>query len=96
MSESITAVYRKGVLQPLGPLNLEENSQVEIQILIRPSEKSPGHEARQALIKAGVIRPRIAATTLPMVAEADLITAARDIGAAGSLSDVILSEREGQ
>jgi predicted DNA-binding antitoxin AbrB/MazE fold protein len=96
MSESIAAVYRKGVLRPLKPLNLQENSQVEIQIVVKPPQKSEAQEARQALIRAGVVRPRAADKAPHPVTEAEALAAAQAIGAAGSLSDMILADREGR
>lgn len=39
--ESVTAVYKNGILKPQKPLALVENEQVEIQILRRPAVTKP-------------------------------------------------------
>jgi predicted DNA-binding antitoxin AbrB/MazE fold protein len=39
--ESITAVYKNGILKPQKPLALVENEQVEIQIFRRPAVAKP-------------------------------------------------------
>lgn len=39
LAQSVTAVFRKGILQPLRPLNLHENERVELSI-IRIEEKN--------------------------------------------------------
>ena len=73
MSETVTAVYEKGVLRPLQPLNLQEQQRVRIQVL--PDEPvtkgDPGAEAEvsaaketsvdelvQRLVAKGWMRPR--------------------------------------
>ncbi len=39
--QTVTAVYKNGVLKPQKPLNLAENEQVEIQILQKPTSEKP-------------------------------------------------------
>ena len=53
MSEIITAVYEKGLLRPMTPLNLCENQTVRIQVL--PAEPTD-EEIVQILISAGLLR----------------------------------------
>ena len=97
MSESITAIYERGVLRPLKPLNLPEQTQVEIQIVASTSaSEEEKQQARQALLEAGVIRRQPTVTPIEPVSETDLAAAARTLGATGSLSELILAEREGR
>ena len=53
--QTITAVYKNGVLQPKKPLNLTENEQVEIQILQKPASEKPVLKLSGALAGLGDI-----------------------------------------
>jgi predicted DNA-binding antitoxin AbrB/MazE fold protein len=56
MTETILAVYEKGVLRPLEPLYLRERQQVYIQVV--PQEKEDeGAAAIRVLVEAGLMRP---------------------------------------
>jgi len=64
MNAIITAVYEKGLLRPLSPLNLSERQTVRLQVL--PAEnlaQDEGAEAVRGLVEAGLMRPR--STSLP-------------------------------
>jgi predicted DNA-binding antitoxin AbrB/MazE fold protein len=39
--QTVTAVYKNGVLKPQNPLNLAKNEPVEIQILQKPRSEKP-------------------------------------------------------
>jgi predicted DNA-binding antitoxin AbrB/MazE fold protein len=61
--EIVTAVYEKGVLRPLQPLDLQEQQKVRIQIL--PEELDVSEESGdntdaliQRLVAKGLMRPR--------------------------------------
>jgi predicted DNA-binding antitoxin AbrB/MazE fold protein len=57
MAEIVTAVYEKGVLRPLQPLNLRERQTVRLQIFPEePDDKV--EEVIQSLVTAGLMRPR--------------------------------------
>lgn len=97
MTETISAIYENGVLRPLKPLMLPENTSVEIQIVSPASAtETEKQRARQVLIEAGVIRPQIVAEAVQPVSEADLAAAAQALGQAGSLSALIIAERAGR
>ena len=53
MAEIVTAVYEKGVLQPL---NLKEQQTVRLQVLPEESEDE-AEEVIQALVEAGLLTP---------------------------------------
>ena len=56
MSQTIQAVYTQGVLRPLVPLDLPENSAVEITLQITASpELTMNERVRQALLTAGLL-----------------------------------------
>ena len=96
MREKITAIYEKGVLRPLVPLSLPEHTRVHIQI-VKASATSTKEEARrhvrQVLLDAGVIQPHppIEATS---VSEQQLARAAEALAVAGSVSDLIIADRD--
>ena len=96
MNGIITAIYENGVLRPLTPLALPEHAQVELQILKQPTGEEEREKVRQALIIAGIIRPRPVTETPPSVSETTLAAAAQSLGQAGPLSDLIIAEREGR
>ena len=95
MSETIVTIYEQGVLRPLKPLSLPENTQVRIQIV---APTLPAQEerlrVREALLDAGVIRPRQLTEPVQPVSEAELEKAARALAAAGPLSELVMAERE--
>ncbi len=70
MSEIVKAVYEKGLLRPLQPLNLRERQTVRIQVLpdetVRPEEAKDELEALyQRLIAQGLMEPRPKRSTPP-------------------------------
>jgi len=89
------AIYEKGVLRPLQPLRLPERTRVQIQITVPPSE-GDGERQRvlQALLEAGVIQPRPDVESVGSVPDEQLAAAARELAAAGPLSELIIAARE--
>ena len=84
MSETITAIYEKGVLRPIQRLTLPEHTRVDLRIVARyESDADERQKVRQALLDAGVIQPHPTVNTLPMVTDAELAAAAQALGAAG-------------
>ena len=55
MTETITAVYEKGMLRPLQPLHLREGQTVRINIL--PELASTDDAAVRLLVEAGLLTP---------------------------------------
>ena len=49
MNTSITAIYEKGVLRPLKPLNLAE--QVQVQIIIQPINAQPVEKPKPTMVE---------------------------------------------
>lgn len=97
MDAQIAVVVEKGMLRPLNPLNLPENTQLEIQI-ISPKKQSYTRvlQARQALLDAEVIQSSPSTKSTEIVTDAELLAAAELIGAAGPLSNSIINERNGR
>jgi predicted DNA-binding antitoxin AbrB/MazE fold protein len=102
MSEIVTAVYEKGILRPLQPLNLRERQTVRIQVLpdetVRPEEAKDELEALiQRLIAQGLMEPHPERATPPPdpVSEEERRRLAEKLGAAPGkpLSEIIIEER---
>ncbi len=97
MSETITAIYEQGVLRPLIPLALPEQTKVQIQIIAPFSTvQDERGRVRQVLLKAKLIRPYSPVESIEPVSETRLIAAAEALGKAGPLSELIIAEREGR
>ena len=97
--ETVEITYRGKMVARLVPAYLptaEIDDRVEIQITVDSSQKSEAQEARQALIRAGVVRLCVVDQATHSIKEAEALAAAQIIGAAGSLSDMILADREGR
>jgi len=95
VSETITAVYERGILRPLTPLLMPEHTRVQIQIVRQiPPIREERQRVRQALVAAGVIRPHPPVEPVPPVSEAQLAAAAKALATAGPLSELIIAERD--
>ena len=94
MAEIVTAVYEKGVLRPLQPLNLEERQMVRLQVL--PEE--PDNEVEkviQALVEAGLLTPPLGHSDVDPMSEEERRELAGILGRAPGkpLSEIIIEER---
>jgi len=102
MIETVTAVYEKGMLRPLQPLNLRERQTVRIQVLPEETEeqgcpKDPIEALIHKLIAEGRMRPRPKRGTPPPdpVSEKERRRLADIMGQAPGkpLSEIIIEER---
>lgn len=94
MSKIITAIYANGVLRPLSPLNVPENTTVQIQILT----KDPILEKErlvQYLAAAGLITPPSHRNDVEPVSEEAWreLTQRLEISEGKPLSEIIIEER---
>ncbi len=96
MSQIVTAVYEKGVLRPLHPVDLRERQQVRLQVLPEESEVNEAAMAVRILVEAGLMRSPKKGTPPPdpVPAEERLALAKRLSQAPGkSLSDIVIDDR---
>jgi len=96
MSQIVTAVYEKGVLRPLHPVNLRDRQQVRLQVLPDDWEENDAWTAVSVLVEAGLMRPPRQGTppTDPVSNEERLALAKRISKAPGkSLSDIVIEDR---
>ena len=95
--EIVTAVYEKGVLRPLQPLDLEERQMVRIQVVPETVVEDEGEEMIRLLVAAGLMRPRPKKGTPPPdpVSEKERRRLADIMGNAPGkpLSEIIIEER---
>ncbi len=98
MNETVIAIYEQGRLRLLTPLFWPEQTRIQIKIVAPPPiRKDEDHrQVRQALLDAGVIRPRLQSEPVQPVSEVQLATAADALAAAGPLSELVIAEREGR
>jgi predicted DNA-binding antitoxin AbrB/MazE fold protein len=93
----VTAVYEKGVLRPLQPLDLEERQMVRIQVVPETVAEDEGEEMIRLLVAAGLMRPRPKKGTPPPdpVSEEERLRLADIMGNAPGkpLSEIIIEER---
>ena len=94
MAEIVTAVYEKGVLRPLQPLDLRENQTVRLQVL--PEEPADeAEEVIQILVKAGLLTPPPGRSEVDPIPEEEHRELAERLGKVPGkpLSEIIIEER---
>jgi predicted DNA-binding antitoxin AbrB/MazE fold protein len=98
MPSSITAIYENGVLRPLQTLELQEHSQVKIQIveIASPPLEDEVQRVEEVLIAAGLIQPHQPLPDLPRISAERREELARLYAVGGPLSELIIAEREGR
>jgi predicted DNA-binding antitoxin AbrB/MazE fold protein len=95
--EIVTAVYEKGMLRPLRPLNLRERQRVRIQVL--PDElaeaENEGEAAIRMLVAEGSLTPPPGRSDVPPISEQERVELADRLGSAPGkpLSEMIIEDR---
>jgi predicted DNA-binding antitoxin AbrB/MazE fold protein len=96
MGKVVTAVYERGVLRPLDPLDLREHETVRIQLLTADSGIDVSERAVRVLVSSGLMRPPERGTPPPNpVSEEKRRRLAERMGQAPGkpLSEIILEDR---
>jgi predicted DNA-binding antitoxin AbrB/MazE fold protein len=94
MSAIVQAVYERGVLRPLQPLELQERQRVRIQVW--PEEPSEEEEVLRLLVSAGLMRPRPRREPPPPpLSDEQRLILADQIGRAPGkpVSEIVIEER---
>jgi predicted DNA-binding antitoxin AbrB/MazE fold protein len=93
MTETITAVYEKGILRPLQPLHLREGQTVHIRIL--PELTGTDDAAVRLLVEAGLLTPPPGNSDVEPLSEQAQRELADRLGQAPgkSLSQIIIEDR---
>jgi len=94
MAEQVRAVYEKGVLRPLRPLNLREHQMVDIQIMAE-EEKDNATAVVRLLAAAGLITPPPGHSDELPVSDEERRALAERLGRAPGkpLSEIIIEDR---
>ena len=97
MNDTITVIYEQGVLRPLMPLSLPENSRIQVRI-VRPRAQTAKvsvdrQRVYEALLDAGLIERHSTAAPGVSISEQELAAAAKTLGMAGPISNMIMAER---
>lgn len=97
MMEIVTAVYEKGVLRLLQPLNLRERQKVRIQVLQEElAETENEYEAAiRVLVAEGLLTPPPGRSDVPPISEQERLELADRLGSAPGkpLSEIIIEDR---
>lgn len=89
----VVVIYEQGVVRPLTPISLPEQTRVRVQIL---GEDAPSDELRRAeaaLVAAGLLRPSPHSVS-KSVSPARRAELARLYAKGGALSDIVIAERD--
>lgn len=94
MAEIVTAVYEKGVLRPLQPLNLEERQMVRLQVLPEETDNEV-EDVIQALVEADLLTPPLGHSDVDPMSEEERRELAEILGRVPGkpLSEIIIEER---
>lgn len=97
MSETFTVIYEHGMLRPVAPLALPENARIQVRIVPASSEsglmRSDRQDVYKALMDAGLIKPQATQEPGDSISEPELLAAAKALGMAGPISNLIIAER---
>jgi predicted DNA-binding antitoxin AbrB/MazE fold protein len=95
--EIVTAVYEKGMLRPLQPLNLREQQRVRIQVLPEDlAEAENEYEAAtRVLVAEGSLTPPPGCSDASPISEQERLELANRLGSAPGkpLSEIIIEDR---
>jgi predicted DNA-binding antitoxin AbrB/MazE fold protein len=94
MATIVRAIYEKGVLRPLSPLDLSESQHVRIQIW--SENGSEQEEILRSMIDAGLVLPNPEPELPPPMSDEERRALAKQIGAAPGkpISEIIIEDRE--
>jgi predicted DNA-binding antitoxin AbrB/MazE fold protein len=93
MAEIVTAVYERGVLRPLQPVDLREHQTVRLHLLPGPDDDV--ELAIEALVQAGLLTPPGGHSEIPSPSAEERQALAERLGQGERkpLSEVIIEER---
>lgn len=96
MSQNIQAIYENGVLRPLAPLDLPENSVVEIDVrdVKENGEKTHSDKVSEVLRRAGLSSPLNIKVPDVKLSDDERRKLSELFSVGKPLSEIILEERE--
>jgi predicted DNA-binding antitoxin AbrB/MazE fold protein len=99
MSQIITAIYADGVLRPLTPLALEDQTSVELEVrlvnTLEPAQPDERKRIIEAIARAGLLanNPTLSLATEDFPSEEEEEELAQLFAGEKPLSDIIIEER---
>ena len=96
MVSTATAIYEKGTLRLLTPVNLPELARVRVQIQEVDKTGDDVQRAIAVLEASGLVKRLEQRKSRPAVSQARRTELAQIYAAAGPLSEVVIAEREGR
>jgi predicted DNA-binding antitoxin AbrB/MazE fold protein len=95
MDQTIKAVYEKGVLRPLQPLDLKERQAVRIQIMLEQGADVEAEAVMRSLAGVGLVTLSPGQTDAPQTSRDERIAVADRLGCAPgkALSEIIIEDR---
>ena len=95
--QTITAVYEKGILRPLQPLDLQEGQTVRVRVLPDglAEAENEGEAAIRVLVTEGSLTPPPGCPDVPPISEQERIELADSLGRTSGkpLSEIIIEDR---
>lgn len=98
MNQTITAIYADGVLHPLAPLNLPEQTEIELEVVrVATPEEDERTRVLRGLAGAGVIINKpYEPLPLSPISDEERERLGRVFAVGKPLSEIIIEEREGR
>jgi len=100
MNQIVTAIYADGVLRPLTPLALEDQTPVELEVRPVNTTEPAQHDERrriiEAMARAGLLanNPALSLATEEIVSEEEEEELAQLFAGEKPLSEIIIEERQ--
>ncbi|MBK7202286.1 antitoxin family protein [Candidatus Amarolinea dominans] len=94
MVATATAIYEKGVLRLLTPVSLPDRARVHLRIQVENKMGDELQRATAVLEASGLVKPPQPSRVIRKISSARRAELARMYGAAGTLSDLIMAERD--
>lgn len=95
MAEIIRAVYEKGMLRPLQPLNLRERQTVRLQVVSEEPAENESEAVIRLLVEEGLLTPPPGRSDVAPLSEPERRELADRLGRAPGkpLSEIIIEDR---
>lgn len=95
MAEIVTAIYEKGVLRPLRPLDLQEHQTVQLQVMPQAPTENETEAALRKLVEAGILTLPPGHSDVAPMSEKERRDLANRLGRAPGkpLSEIIIEDR---
>jgi predicted DNA-binding antitoxin AbrB/MazE fold protein len=94
MSQTLTAIYSKGVLRPLVSLDLAENSEVELSLTIIEKNGDQTENISKLLVEKGLSLPKKKSSAKQSLSSKERARLAKLFSTSQPISELINQDRE--